>query len=229
MHVGQQSIQTDAISPDLGLGPNLSVDWNEISLSRDLNPVSAEIEQRRHPGPDLACEGIDRTLHVFPADVLLEVDVEFTSTKLVSERASIPDRGRKRRAGIRIVCISDDQRHPCGCLLRQCRTRQQSKSDCEAQPENEPHVHCAPFVPRGPTCQNADPISEQPFCSTTRLRSRRGDRELQRPRHHRKQEHARHAMQSYYPYGWLRTTAMEKWTKPQSTSGLGISGQDRRP
>ena len=53
------------VLPDLRLGPDLGVDGNQIGLPRDLDAISAEIEQGHHAGADLADEGIDRALHIF--------------------------------------------------------------------------------------------------------------------------------------------------------------------
>ena len=122
LHLGQQCIEADPIPPNFCLGPNLGVDRDQIGLPRDLDAISAEIEQGDHAGTDLADEGIDRALHVLPADILLEVDIEFGSTEFVGKRASIPDRGGQRCAGIRIVCISNEKRHA-RWLLRQRRMR----------------------------------------------------------------------------------------------------------
>ena len=190
LHLRQQRIEADAVPPDLRLGPDLGVDGNQIGLPRDLDAISAEIEQGHHAGADLADEGIDRALHIFSADILFEVDIEFGSTELVGKRAGIADRGGKRRAGIRIVCVSNQERHACG-LLRQRRMREDCGSDRDAQAKDQPHVHCVPFVPIGTNFTNvmavathalARDISSRSAAYQSVLPSRPSRWDLERPR-----------------------------------------------
>ena len=192
LHLRQQRIEADAVPPDLRLGPDLGVDGNQIGLPRDLDAIAAEIEQGHHAGADLADEGIDRALHIFPADILFEVDIEFGSTKLVGKRAGIADRGGKRRAGIRIVCVSNQERHARG-LLRQRRMREDCGSDRDAQAKDQPHVHCVPFVPIGTNFTNvmavatntlARDISSRSAAYQSVLPSRPSRWDLERPRYH---------------------------------------------
>jgi hypothetical protein len=86
-----------------------------------------------------AGERIDRALHRLLADVLSQVDVIIEPTKFLGHRARVLDGGRKRRARVRIVGITDDERHRDASLLghgRGSNCRQQ-----HAEAEEEPHVH----------------------------------------------------------------------------------------
>jgi hypothetical protein len=146
MHFGQHCIEADTISRNVALAPDLSVDRDKIVLSRNLKSEAAEVEKGGRPGADFADEGIDRTLHIRPAHVLLDLHVEVKSAKLPRERAGIVDRRGKRRTCVGIVGISDYERHAWGSLLWQRRDGQRCQQDrCpDAKPEAHAHDTCAP-------------------------------------------------------------------------------------
>ena len=128
----------------------MGIDRKEVSLSRDLDAVTAEVEQRGRSVADLAGKGVDRALHVGLANVLLEVDFEFAATKLFGQSPSVSERGRYRRTSVGIVVVADDKRHA-PSLLRQRWGDQHRRQDGQAQPNQQSDIHPAPFLPITPS------------------------------------------------------------------------------
>src|SRR6476659_11463972 len=97
MHVGEHCINADAVTANVGFGPNLGVYRNQIGLSPNIKAESAEVEKCNSAVGDLAGKGRDRILHILLVEVLLEVDVEINSTKFICQCPSIPACGGQWR------------------------------------------------------------------------------------------------------------------------------------
>ena len=137
VHLAQEQIETVAVTPHVGLGPDLRIHRNDIGLPVGLDAVAAEKKQRGRAGLDLAIEAIDGRTHGLFGEVLANVDVESASPQFVGQRAHVVDRIPQGRFGVGIRGVADEQRHPSFVLLRSSGMSAHRRKEDQKQSKDE--------------------------------------------------------------------------------------------
>src|ERR1700730_19327926 len=81
LELRKQSIDADAIAPNIIFVPDLRINRNHIALSARLNTEASEVNHYNRIGPYFRFETSDRACHVVARSVLNEVNVETVFTK----------------------------------------------------------------------------------------------------------------------------------------------------
>ena len=118
VHLAQEQIETVAVAPHVGLGPDLRIDGDDIGLPVGLDAIAAEEYQRRRAGLDLAIEAIEGRAHGLFGEVLPNIDLETASLEFIGQRARVIDGILQGCLSVRIRRIADDQRYSGFILLR---------------------------------------------------------------------------------------------------------------
>jgi hypothetical protein len=120
VHLAQEQIETVAVAPHVGLGPDLRIDRDDKGLPVGLDAIAAEEKQRRRAGLYLAIEAIEGRAHGLFGEVLPNIDLETASPEFIGQRARVIDRIPQGCLGVGIRRIADDQRYSGFTLLRKC-------------------------------------------------------------------------------------------------------------
>ena len=156
VHLLEDRIETDAVAAHVRLGPDLSVDRNDVALPRRLDGVAAEEHQGDRAGLDLAVEAIEGACASPSFERFSATSTSKpmpVSPQLVGQGAGVLQRLLQRGIGIGIIRIADDQGQPrnrAGLLGRGVAAHRRQH---DGQNDNPKQAHVDAMLFRGPRSQ----------------------------------------------------------------------------
>jgi hypothetical protein len=115
--LAQHGLEAEAVAAHVGLGPDLGIDRDHVTLARGLDAEAAEEHQGDRAGLHLAVEFVERPAHAFAAEIFPGIDLKSVTLQFGGDVAGVVDGLFERSLGVRIFRIADHQCDPVGPIF----------------------------------------------------------------------------------------------------------------
>ena len=129
----QDCLETDAIPPDICLGPYLGIDGYHETLAVGLDTVATEEDQRDAARLDMAVEPFERLAHSVAGQIFADLDGKAVTLEFVGNAPRIVDRLLQRRIRVGIFRVADNEGKPVGSDRGGREDRRQRKHQGDQQ------------------------------------------------------------------------------------------------
>ena len=157
IHLLEDGVETDAVAADVRLGPDLSIDRNDVALPRRLDGVAAEEHQGDRAGLDLAVEAIEgaSSSRLSKGSPQHRRRSRCLACRNSSARARASFSGSfNGEFGIGIIGIADDQGQPRNRAALLGRGVALRRRQHDGQNNNPEQAHVDAMLFRGPRSQS---------------------------------------------------------------------------
>src|SRR5579872_2467607 len=145
MDFAKHRFETEAVTADVRLGPDLRIDRDQEALAIGLNAKATEEDECNTAGLDLAVKPLQRFAHAVTGQIFTDLDRKAVALELLGNAAGVVDGLLQWRVRVGISRIADHE----GESVRGGRWRRKNRCNRKHQnsQQRKAYTHSASFLP----------------------------------------------------------------------------------